>query len=121
VDDIDLRDLNRRAERVACSVVFGIAASAVLTWLLPETERKLHSCLGPGPDFARPALIVAGACGFALAAYAVLNALARRRSRAEVVVPCAPIVVPHARLVRSRRVRRHRGTLSRPARVDPNA
>lgn len=79
MDDLDVRDLSRRIGQIFVSIVVGVVGALAITELLPETPRKetWMTCLGSGPDFARPYLVAAIACGLAIGIYLVLRALPR--------------------------------------------
>jgi hypothetical protein len=98
MDELDVRDLRGRTGRAGLSVLVGLAAALGILEALPETEYKLMSCFGPGPNLSWPYVFIAAACGIAIATYAVLHVIARRPKRSP--LPVARVVGSHRILMR---------------------
>jgi len=96
VEDEDVRDVGGRLGRLIASIFAGVLLSLMLAALLPGLHR-----IGGGPSaFAIPALLAAGACGFAVGIYTLLGALERREPMR--APRCVHAPLPRARLVRRR-------------------
>ncbi|HEY5923773.1 MAG TPA: hypothetical protein VIV11_18955 [Kofleriaceae bacterium] len=95
--DIDVRDVGGRLSRLLASIITGTMLSVVLACLIPGLKRLRG---GPG-DFAITALVAAGACGIAMAIYALLGTAARNKPTQLVCSKPAPL--PRATLRRSKR------------------
>ena len=97
VEDEDVRDLDGRVGRLIASIVAGVVLSLMIAAVLPGLKR-----IGGGPSaFAIPALLAAGACGFALGIYTLLGALERRQPTRAALRP-RQTPLPRARIVRRR-------------------
>ena len=94
-----MRGLRRRVVLTAISIAVGTVGALALAAVFPQGETKEHwrSCLGHGPDFASPFLVLAGAIALSIAAYVALAPVARQLGRWAL----RP-VLPSARIVRLR-------------------
>ncbi len=83
MDATDVRDLGGRVTRLAASAVIGIAAAVMIAFVLPERDHApmwWRTCFGR-PSGIDPAIVIAGAVGLTMAAYAALGAIAAMLSR----------------------------------------
>lgn len=86
----DVRDVWGRVWRLVWAIEIGIALAIVIALVLPQ--RSMNGWGGGAFGGANPALVGAGACGFTLAIYALLGALARRRVQRVVRLPRARLL-----------------------------
>jgi hypothetical protein len=79
--DTDVRDLAGRAWRLLIAAVIGTTGALTLAFALPIRNHFPDfwtTCVSSGDDTVAPALVIAGAVGLTIGAYAVLAALAGR-------------------------------------------
>ncbi|MEO7094993.1 MAG: hypothetical protein ABI175_17170 [Polyangiales bacterium] len=81
VMNTDVRELAGRAWRLLVATVVGTMGAITIAFALPIRNHFpafWTTCVSSGDDTVHPALVIAGAVGLTLGAYAVLGALAHR-------------------------------------------
>ena len=73
--DMDVRDLEGRLGRIVVATAIGLFVAVLIALVLPQ--RTMRGWGGGAFDLTNPVLVVSGACGIAMAVYALLGLLAR--------------------------------------------